>query len=391
MKNKYIIFFIFAVCGTGHIFAQGDSPLKISGFIQIDGRFLETANDGYESTVGVRRGFFKSTYTSEWGQAVMQINVTERSVGLRDAYIKLQPPGVEWINLTAGLFFRPFGYEVSYSAAPRETPERVRVITSIFPDERDIGAVLALLAPKQSSFNGLKLEFGFMNGNGSAFEDKARYGKLHKDFISRLTYNKSLETISFGAGASFYSGKVMLFEGFEAFEMFNGDYRSMNLTGGDMIQRHVYGFEGQFRVKTAAGNSAVRTEYLFGTQPGLRDRSVSNCAAGYLNGSPGNVFLRPFSGAYVYLIQDIFSPKHSAVFRYDYYDPNTKLSGNDLKTDGDVKYTNFGAGYMFNPSSNVRILAFYEWIANEKSASISERFQTDVKDNIFTVRLQYRF
>jgi len=224
---------------------------------------------------------------------------------------------------------------------------------------------------------------------------------LHKDFISRLTYNKSFEAVSFGAGASFYSGKVMLFDGFEAFEMSNGDFRNMNLKSGDMIQRHVYGFEGQIKVKTAAGNTTVRTEYLFGTQPGLKDKNVSNCAAGYLNGSsPGNVYLRPFSGAYIYLIQDIFSPKHSAVFRYDYYDPNDKLSGNNLKTAGDVKYTNFGAGYMFNPTSNVRILAFYEWIANEKSALVTgvdsngvdiRGFQNDVKDNIFTVRLQFRF
>jgi len=390
---------MFTVCSTGHIFAQGDSPLKFSGFIQIDGRFLETPKDGYESTVGVRRGFLKSIYTSEWGQAVMQINITEKSVGIKDAYIKLQPPGVEWINLTAGLFLRTFGYEIFYSAASRETPERARVITSIFPDERDIGAVLSLLAPKQSSLNGLKLEFGFVNGNGIAFEDKARYGKLHKDFISRLSYSKSFEAISLSAGASLYSGKVMLFDGFEAFEMINGDFRSMNLTGGDMIQRNVYGLEGQFRVKTAAGNTTVRTEYLFGKQPGLRDRNVSNCTAGYLNGSPGNVYLRPFSGAYIYLIQDIFTPKHSAVFRFDYYDPNTKLSGNNLKTIGDVKYSNFGAGYMFNPSSNVRILAFYEWIANEKSDLVTgvidgveiRRFQTDIKDNIFTVRLQYRF
>jgi len=390
-KYMRVFFFIITVFGGGHLFAQSDNPLKFTGFIQIDGRFLETENDGYESTIGVRRGFFKSTYTGEWGQAALQVNATEKGIGVRDAHIKLQVPNLEWISLTAGSFLRPFGYEIFYSASARETPERARVITSIFPDERDIGVMLSLIAPQQSSFNGLKLDFGFVNGNGLAFEDKAKYGKIHKDFISRLFYNKSLESISFGVGASFYSGKVMLFDGFEAFEMINGDFHSMKLTGGDMIQRRIFGFEGQFRGKTAAGNTTVRAEYLFGTQAGLIDKNVSNCAAGYLNGLPNDVYLRPFSGAYVYFIQDIFSPKHSAVFKYDVYNPNNKISGNHLKTDGDVKYTNIGAGYMFNPSSTVRVLAFYEWIANEKSNSISEKFQTDLKDNIFTVRLQYRF
>ena len=393
IKYRCLFLFVFVVFGTVPVFSQGDNSLKFSGFIQIDGRFLETANDGYESTVGVRRGFFKSTYTNEWGQAVMQVNLTEKGISIKDAYIKLQAPDVEWINLTAGLFLRPFGYEIFYSGSARETPERARVITSIFPDERDVGAVLSLLAPKQSSFNGLKLEFGFVNGNGIAFEDKKKYGKLHKDLIGRLSYNKSLETVNFGAGASFYSGKVMLFEGFEAFEMANGDFRKMNLTDGDMIQRHVYGFEGQFKVKTAAGNTAVRAEYLFGTQPGLENTNVSNCTAGYLNGLPGNVYLRPFSGAYIYFVQDVISPKHSVVFRYDYYNPNSKLVGNDLITNGDAKYTTVAAGYMFNPSSNVRLMACYEWITNEQSnsATVNGKFQKDVKDNLLTVRIQYKF
>jgi opacity protein-like surface antigen len=385
-----------------HLFAQStanDSPLKISGFIQVEAKFRETEKDGYEPAFGVRRGFLKSTYTNEWGQAVLQINATEKGVGIKDAYIKIQPPGVAWINLTAGLYLRPFGYEVSYSASARETPERVRVVTSIFPDERDLGAILTLLAPKNTAINGLKLEFGIVNGNGMASEDKAKYGNLHKDFIGRLSYSKSYSRVNFGIGTSVYSGKVTLFGSgdpdrpYRAYEMNNGDFRETNKQGGDMINRSVYGFEGQFTGKTTAGNTTIRAEYLFGTQPGLINTNVSNCAAGYLNGSPGNVYVRPFSGAYVYFIQDIFSPKHSAVFRFDYYDPNTKISGDNLKTDGDVKYTTVGAGYMFNPSSNVRIAALYEWITNEtsNSATVHDKFQKDIKDNLFTLRLQYKF
>ena len=394
--KKFFSILTATACGMLHLFAQNannDNPLKISGFIHVEAKSIETEKDGYETTLGVRRGFLKSTFTNEWGQAVLQINATEKGVGVKDAYIKIQPPGAAWVNLTAGLYLRPFGYEVSYSASSRETPERARVITSIFPDERDIGATLTF-APQKSALYGLKLEFGIVNGNGIAFEDKAKYGNLHKDFIGRLSYNKSYSHINFGIGTSFYSGKVMLFESFSAFDMTDGNEIDMKLQGGDMIKRHVCGFEGQFTGKTAAGNSTLRAEYLFGTQPGLINTNVSNCAAGYLNASAsGDVYVRPFSGAYIYFIQDIFSPKHSAIFRFDYYDPNTKLSGNNLKTNGDVRYTTLGAGYMFNPSSTVRILAFYEWITNEKSnsATVHDKFLKNIKDNLLTLRLQYKF
>ena len=396
MKIALMILTLTA-CGILPLFAQNtndDSPLKISGFIQVEAKFLETQKDGYESTFGVRRGFLKSTYTNEWGQAVLQINATEKGLSIKDAYIKIQPPGMEWVNLTAGLYSRPFGYEVSYSASSRETPERARVITSIFPDERDLGVIFSLLAPKNSPLNGLKLEFGVVNGNGIAFEDKAKYGNLHKDFIGHLSYSKLYSRFNFGIGTSFYNGKVTLFDGFSAFDMTDVHVHDMNLQGGDMIQRRVYGFDGQFTGKTAAGNTALRAEYLFGTQPGLINTNVSNCAAGYLNASaPGNVYVRPFSGVYIYFIQDIFTPKHSVVFRFDYYDPNSKLSSDNLITDGDVKYTTIGAGYMFNPTSNIRLVVFYEWIANETSysATIHEKFQKDIKDNILTLRLQYKF
>jgi len=419
MKKYYLVriisVLVAVIFGTCVVFAQSDSsknvvpqksiedfPLKISGVVQVDVKFQESDNKGsYKPTIGVRRGFLKSTYTNKWGQAVLQINATERGVSIKDAYIKLQIPKVEWVNLTAGLFFRPFGYEVSYSASSRETPERARVITSLFPDERDIGIALTFLGTKKSKINGLKFEVGLMNGNGTALEDKSKYGDVYKDVVGRLFYSKDFDKISFGVGVSGYYGKVMLFENtadttspFRAFDMTKGRLDTMNVKGGGLIDRYVCGFEGQFSVKTRVGKTLLRAEYLFGTQPGRINTNTSNSSTGYLNSAaaPGDVYLRPFTGLYVYLIQDVFSPKHSLVFRYDYYDPNSKFSGNMLR-DGDIKYSTYGAGYMFNPSSNVRILAFYEWIVNEISNSpfVSQKFQKDIKDNLLTLRLQYKF
>ena len=402
--KKILSTMLLTAAGAGvSLYAQSEAkeaPLRVSGLVQIDAKLPE----GEQSpTVGVRRGFLRTAYATEWGQAVVQINATESGVNIKDAFIRLQAPGVEWVSFRAGLLFRPFGYEVSYAAAPRETPERVRVITSLFPDERDVGAVLALFAPKKSAFSGLQLELGMVNGNGIAPENKAKYGDVHKDFVGHLSYGKVYDRVSFGVGASYYNGRVMLFANekqdgapFHFYDMTTGDtLRNTGKPAGYMIGRSAYGVEGQLTVKTVAGNTTLRTEYLFGRQPGLFDTNVSNCANGYLNRAPGDVYLRPFSGAYVYFIQDVFSPLHTVVCRYDYYDPNRRLSGDNLLTDGDVRYATFGAGYMFNPSPSVRLMAFYEWITNETSHSTSElvsaKFQHNLKDNMLTVRVQYRF
>jgi hypothetical protein len=398
VKKKILIIIALVVLGARDVISQNtndDSSLKITGFIQVETKFTETENNGYESTFGVRRGFLKSTYTNAWGQAVLQVNATEKGIQLKDAYIMLQHPNVEWLSLKAGLFVRPFGYEISYSSSNREAPERVRVFTSIFPDERDLGVTLTLLTPNELPFGRLKFEFGFVNGNGIATENKAIYGNSHKDFAGHLTFNKSVDYVSFGIGVSYYNGKVMLFDGLNAYEMKSGNFQNMHLKGGDMINRSVYGIEGQFFGKTVLGNTAVRAEYLFGTQAGRINTNVSNSSAGYLHSSaaPSDVYLRPFTGAYLYFIQDIFSLKHAAIIRYDFYNPNHKLRGNNLQTDGDVKYATFGVGYMYNPTSYIRISTFYEWITNEQSnaATLSEKFQKNTKDNVFTIRLQYKF
>jgi len=71
-----------------------------------------------------------------------QIDATERGVVVRDMFLKLFDTKTNRFVLTAGLFARPFGYEVNLSSAYRETPERGRMSQILMPSERDLGVMI---------------------------------------------------------------------------------------------------------------------------------------------------------------------------------------------------------------------------------------------------------
>jgi len=107
-----------------------------------------------------------------------------------------------------------------------------------------------------------------------------------------------------------------------------------------------------------------------------------------------DTYQRNFMSYNVYLIQDLGQTKHSLVAKYDSYDPNTKLSGDEVglggSGKGDVAKHNIGFGYLYRMNSNFRVMAYYDMAFNEKSKNLTG-YNSDLKDNIFTLRLQYKF
>ena len=187
--------------------------LKITGYIQAQYQKADTA--GIESFAGgnfpanldsrfaVRRGRFKLAYTNELSQFVLQVDVTEKKVVIKDAYATFTDKWLQTFSVTGGVFDRPFGYEISYSSSNRESPERSRIFQTLFPGERELGAKLTIQPPKTSRFYFFKLEGGLFNGNGPNSElDK------YKDFMGHLTLFKNIlnENVSVSGGASYYSG-----------------------------------------------------------------------------------------------------------------------------------------------------------------------------------------
>ena len=81
--------------------------------------------------------------------------------------------------------------------------------------------------------------------------------------------------------------------------------------------------------------------------------------------------------------------------KYDWYDPNTKVTGSDIGKAGsnltaaNIKYSTFGFGYIYYITENAKLVLWYDRITNEKTQLAG--YAGDVKDDVFTCRLQFRF
>lgn len=199
--------------------------------------------------------------------------------------------------------------------------------------------------------------------------------------------------------------------------------------------------------KFTFGKTKIRGEYIWGTQvsrePTLADpyvfssesptgpvQSVTwpkfdspqpyNPAYVGLNVKPAHTFIRNFNGGYVYVDQQIGKTGHHLLYRYDYYNPNTRISGEDIRLNiednagnpvgstglsvADVTFQTHGFGYRYQANENLSFTLFYEKPINEITAlePLSSNqinngkfphtgFLEDIKDDVFTLRIQYIF
>jgi hypothetical protein len=393
---------------------QSDNTLakkfKITGYVQMQYQKADTAgiasyaggnfSSAVDNRMTIRRGRVKFAYDNEGAQAVMQFDITEKGLGIKDAYLVYTEPWSNTFSLTGGVFDRPFGFEISYSSSTRETPERSRIFQTLFPGERDLGAKLTIQAPKISYWNFIKLDLGLFNGNGIAVETDS-----YKDFIGHLSVTKvsSDEKMKWGLGVSYYDGgfAAVTTKSYSMTEVSGVKvFTSEDITKGGKTRRQYLGLDGQFSYDWAPGITQIRAEYLAGSQPGTGASSSSLTAA-----ASGDVFNRRFSGLYVYFIQNILESPLQAVVKYDLYDPNTEVSGNEIgltatgataTNAADVKYSTLGLGLNYRLTPNMKVMAYYDIVTNETTSNIVSTstlsdLSNDRKDNVFTLRLQYKF
>lgn len=402
--------------------------LKISGYIQGQAQFADTvgqasiAGGNFGSNINkrmmIRRGRVKFAYSTPLSQSVLQLDITEKAISLKDAYIKINDMWTNYFTLTFGQFNRPFGYEIEYSSSLRESPERSRIIQTIFPGERDLGSMITIQAPKTSRYNFLKLDAGLFGGNGPNVQDfDNRY-----DFISHLTLNKTFldENLKIGVGTSYYTG---FFKNTgKEYKMGSDKDFIINTSAKDYAKRSYLGFDFQASLYSVAGITTLRGEYIYGTQPASssssstptafltstkNDTLLTNRNVPYVLSTPltsgGDTYVRDFYGYYIYLCQDIFKTKHSVVIKYDVYDPNTKVKGTEIgkkiagkaTNNADIQYSTLGLGWIYHYDSNIKFTLYYDMITNEKTSYYDAKnkidYRKDIKDNVVTLRVQYKF
>ena len=361
--------------------------VKFSGFIQAQWQKADT--EGIRSFAGgnfepntdnrfsVRQGRLKMTYASNPVTAVLQINVTEKGILIRDAYGEFKFPGAaENLSFKAGIFMRPFGFELTNSSGSRESPERARVVQTIFPGERDLGAMLAYkLGP-------VKIEGGLFNGNASSVDYDSK-----KDFIGRIYTTKEFEKVKIGGGVNYYYGGVR-----------QGTKRVYGPGGGKFVlkdtltalgkhaKRQYTGVNLQISVASGIGTTTLRSEFITGKQPGTATSSESPKSSALPN---QDTYIRSFNAGIFYFLQNIGKTGLQVVAKYDFYDPNSNASGGNLATEGDLKYSTLGFGLNYY-WKNLTFMAYYDLVKNESSSTLS-KYKNDLDDNVFTLRTQFKF
>jgi len=451
--------------------------LKISGYIQTQFQWTDSAGAPAYYSGGdfglysnnrfmIRRGRLSLAYEANIAKAAFQFDMTEKGFALKDAYIAVCEPFLKAFTLTTGLFYKPFGYELSYSSSLRESPERARIIQTIFPMERDLGVSLTFNMPETSVFHFLKIQAGIFNGNAINTEIDQ-----FKDLCARIQISNPVKSsfVDYSVGLSYYNGKYNHIYDFDGknnhlryiYTMQNSlpdsngvtsmifdkdtSYMKKGRRECTPIKREYFGGDAQISFNFPFGKTTLRAEYIFGTQPAPFDDKESIYArtsessvgmypgyyfSGYTNPTvvrPGmvkpslkytNTYIRKFNGACFYFIQNIWKTRHQIVVKYEWYDPNTAVSGKDVKpfyiqggsniatnlSAGDIKYSTLGFGLnLFY--KEIMLMIYYEIVKNEitdigpfddsqlndNNFFPSSGFSKNVKDNVLTIRLQYKF
>ena len=382
----------------------------ISGYIQPQYQFIQT--DGAKSFNGgdytantnnrftLRRGRLRFDYARFDKNNLPQLNFvfqfdgTERGVAIRDFWGRFYENKLNLFSLTTGMFARPFGFEVNYGSADRESLERGRMSQILMRVERDMGVMISLEPrTKQSFAKYVKFDIGAFNGQGlTATTDFDN----HKDLITRFSikpYKVFPKLIISGSVSGLFGGMeqftkyIYKMSGNQSFVV---DSSASNL--GKIAPRKYYGADVQIKIPNRVGQTEFRAEYIRGTQTATQSSSETPGVIPTLNGKNAPLYIRNFDGAYFYFLQHLGSKKHQFVAKYDWYDPNKKVKGTEIGktfTAADIRFNTLGLGYVVYPNDNLKVTFWYEMPKNEKT-SLTD-YSTDVKDNNFTCRVQYRF
>jgi hypothetical protein len=435
------------------------NKIKFSGYVQAQWENYSNKLTYPNNSIFLRRTRLKTTYQTSGGISfILQGDFLPSGISLKDAYAQINGKS-KWnkdFSLWVGQFNRP-NYEVEYSSSQREVPERSRLIKALYPGERAIGAKLEYSPDKFP----LKVQLALLNGNdnlsfaGTSNNTNKDFDNF-KDVMARATYSFKLgKSGGLDVGAHAYRGSVKAVVD----TTINSAYSfEKNYALGDAMKRSWFGGEFQLFIDFMGG-TAIKGEFIAGTNatPGYSSKTTSTSqGTPTLSGDTLTLttttttattfqpnYTNKFMGYYIYLIKNI-GKKNQFALRYDFYDPNTDLSGDEIgsvkydrsysKTStttsisdqgnqtiifknksvstttqkvssgkSDLAYSTLTLAWQYYYNDNIRISLGYEIPMNEKTSSLAAEeavingekkyndYNKTISQSIFTLRVQAKF
>ncbi|MEI2748712.1 MAG: porin [Ferruginibacter sp.] len=285
-------------------------------------------------------------------QFVFQFDANERGFTVRDVWGRIFENRYKLFSLTAGMFARPFGFETNLSSSDRESPERGRMNQLLMRSERDLGAMISFDVRKdEHKLKRLKIDLGVFNGQGITANGDF---DNNKDIIGRISLKPLPLTkkVSLAAGASVLWGGLENNTRYHYTTVTDNGISKMQVDSsigniGKLSQRRYFGADLQLKIKNRKGYTQLRAEVIAGKQSSTAANPETPTAL--LTGNDG-FYTRKFSGAYFYLLQNIFSEKHQLIIKYDWYDGNSDVKKTQIGVPGtgftpaDIRYNTLGNG-----------------------------------------------
>jgi len=430
----------------------------------------------------LRRSRVQVWYDYKNVQSSISFDVNERGFHAKDAWIMLTDKWIQGVHVTTGWFARPFGEEIQLTSQLREAPERSMVIQHIFPGIRDLGVNLNFQLPREHNFGFIRADVGVYHGTSNSEVDgkldlNARImvdkplkkgpvnftaggsvyiGKIKHQYDidgnnTNYKFIWNMKDTVIGAKRQYYWSQDLRRQ--ELDSLLNDTLNPIATgTYSKYVDRRYFSVHGSvemdFKIKgKPVGKTLIRGEYIWGTQPSLVGSFGNSYVwhtfspTGAFTGvtwpkydspqpynpatvsqvvKPSDTFIRNFRGFYLYLTQEIANTGFQLLYRFDYYDPNTKVASHDIDGNfyspnvtvigisamsvADVAFTTHGFGLKYHFNERLSLLAWYDRVINEitnieplSGAFINQGkwphsgYMEEIKDDVFTLRLQYLF
>lgn len=261
--------------------------------------------DGMFMRMGIRRGYLTTKASYKALSAVTQLSVTDKSLGIFQAYLRYNPTMHPEHRLTFGLTTVPFGYELVISSRDLESFERAAYYSDLFPTIIDMG-IYYHYSPSfsiQHAINFFTLDLGLLSGNSTFGMRKAL-----PDIIGRIVFGHKDSKMKRLYGVSGYYGYT-------------------TAVGKQYARRIYLGTHLDYQLHLTDGDLKFRLETLGGWQSGTPQ---TNCAVGSSSpekkGAEQFVLLeRPFLGAMGMLVYKSKRLPIEGFVKYDYYNRNLNL------------------------------------------------------------------